>query len=1136
MADIFSGNQVRIFYNSDTGNNSISPELNTEISNIAAYPSFGFTNEVQSIETYDDQYINRMEGQQSINAIDIVVNYVLTDPTHQYLDKKSDSNDEFQITIFVNEDEERGRVENAMFNGVITNRMIAGGKDEAVTMTYTFTPTELVNMAARALAPALRRGDYGVGANGTTDYPQYEPDKAAGNAFVKISAGSTDNPSTQNLMGIELVDGTVATNSNIMMTTHGTLQLYARNNSTGWVQLPTQAQGDVRYVLKAQNLSDVPDKNAARTNLDVYSKSESTAKFMMGGNNLSELTDVKASRTKLDVYSKGESEGKFLQASKNLNDLVDVPTARTNLDVYSKGEALAAKNNLSEVSDKAAARTNLGVSSTVESDTKYVPKTTKINNHPLNVDIIISKGDVGLGNVSNDAQLKIASNLSDVADKAAARTNLGIKSAIENDAKYVPKTTKVNGHDLSTDVSLTNADVGLGNVTNDKQLKQASNLSDVADKDIARSNINAAQKGVNSDITSLTAINTPVSVGTPVFGSNAATKQYVDNLFSTGTVGPTMNGVMNYGIGDFHLRDSRAYIQPYEITSDGQVLSRADYPELWNYAQMLAPIDDATWVANAEQRGKYSKGNGTTTFRVPDRNGVQAGSVTHLFARGDGGDPNATGICASDSLPNITGEMINRPGVNALGNVFNTYLGNTGSFVGASGNWGSNLNGMAVNAEKITQTSEIIKFDASRSSHTYGHNGSHSVIPRCFTGVWVIRFSGGFTAANTSWSVLNADSTTPTNGTSTTGGSINSVYKVGTKEKHKIELTSSYRMGDTENAPMITNTLFKDDGTVANSKSFKIAGTDTVNYFTQPQRFDGNGDIVNLRRMAESQGLWVAFRDSSTNVRARIGLLGNDAGGTNLHMYAYKEDGSYRNRIASFTENGDIDAQGRLKSRMGGIELTDSVYPVVIFKPLTMTGTQPPATTIGGSTLLECASTGGLNYILRRTDNNQTGQVIVKFPTTTGTIALQGTSGRDFKTNITTADPQSAHARIMSMDLVNFVYKDDEEGRVRFGIIAEDAERTAPQYIKHNQEQYEDVLDQEGNVIDKLYRDRPSVDVNPIVMDLLGSIHVHESTISNLEHENNILNSNITALQNKLNNQENQIKELYAMIEGLNKE
>lgn len=91
--------------------------------------------------------------------------------------------------------------------------------------------------------------------------------------------------------------------------------------------------------------------------------------------------------------------------------------------------------------------------------------------------------------------------------------------------------------------------------------------------------------------------------------------------------------------------------------------------------------------------------------------------------------------------------------------------------------------------------------------------------------------------------------------------------------------------------------------------------------------------------------------------------------------------------------------------------------------------------------------------------------------------------------------------RINGQRLVNFVYKDDEQERVRFGIIAEEAELIAPQYIKHNQEPYEDILDEDGNKIGEKTRDKPSVDVNPIVMDLMGCVQALNAKIAALDAE-----------------------------------
>ena len=73
----------------------------------------------------------------------------------------------------------------------------------------------------------------------------------------------------------------------------------------------------------------------------------------------------------------------------------------------------------------------------------------------------VTKAEVGLGTVSDDPQLKIASNLSDVASVSAARTSLSVDSSAE-------VTIKVDAHaDLTNDPhNVTKTQVGLGSVPN----------------------------------------------------------------------------------------------------------------------------------------------------------------------------------------------------------------------------------------------------------------------------------------------------------------------------------------------------------------------------------------------------------------------------------------------------------------------------------------------------------------------------------------------------------------------------------------------------------------------------------------------------------------------------------------------
>lgn len=308
-------------------------------------------------------------------------------------------------------------------------------------------------------------------------------------------------------------------------------------------------------------------------------------------------------------------------------------------------------------------------------------------------------------------------------------------------------------------------------------------------KDSKGRTIGVTRTGINSDITQMTqkvTFTQPVTVADAVGDYDAVTLRQLRNS-GGGSGGPTMSGISNFGIGDFHLRDSRAFIPAFEVVSDGQLLNRADYPDLWAYAQLLSPITDAVWLGDVQQRGKYSTGDGTTTFRVPDRNGVQAGSLKELFARGDGGNSSNNGMMYDAALPNIVGYTAHTllTAASSQGQV-----ATDGAFTSTTSTQGvwpvSGGAGLYTN----------IRFDANQSDPTYGRYGiTSNVIPRNFIGVWTIRAHGGFTAANTSWSVINSDSTEPASGTVVRGGSVKSEYKIGTNTTYQAYLQAYGKIG-----------------------------------------------------------------------------------------------------------------------------------------------------------------------------------------------------------------------------------------------------------------------------------------------------------------------------------------------------
>ncbi|HDL7146087.1 TPA: phage tail protein [Yersinia enterocolitica] len=126
--------------------------------------------------------------------------------------------------------------------------------------------------------------------------------------------------------------------------------------------------------------------------------------------------------------------------------------------------------------------------------------------------------------------------------------------------------------------------------------------------------------------------------------------------------------------------DNRTHIPEGTAPRDGQELSRALFPDAWAAAQAKGlVITEAEWQADPLKRMKWSSGNGTTTFRLPDENGKSPGSVGAPVRRGDSAKSN--GVTGTIQMDAFQGHAIGLSGTRNSG-VF-AYVG-TGGTVGVN--------------------------------------------------------------------------------------------------------------------------------------------------------------------------------------------------------------------------------------------------------------------------------------------------------------------------------------------------------------------------------------------------------------------------------------------------------------------
>lgn len=172
---------------------------------------------------------------------------------------------------------------------------------------------------------------------------------------------------------------------------------------------------------------------------------------------------------------------------------------------------------------------------------------------------------------------------------------------------------------------------------------------------------------------------------------------------------------------------NRASIPAGYAPADGQLLSRATFPDAWAGIQAgnVPTVADGTWLSTPIERGKYTAGDGATSFRLPDYNGKSAGSLGAVFMRGDGLLSAAqAGVIQRDALQNITG-----------------YLGGTrydAPSTAPSGAFSST--GTAGNFSGGAAQLSNVDFDAARVART-----ATETRPLNVTGCWIIKIFGSVT-------------------------------------------------------------------------------------------------------------------------------------------------------------------------------------------------------------------------------------------------------------------------------------------------------------------------------------------------------------------------------------------------------
>lgn len=112
-----------------------------------------------------------------------------------------------------------------------------------------------------------------------------------------------------------------------------------------------------------------------------------------------------------------------------------------------------------------------------------------------------------------------------------------------------------------------------------------------------------------------------------------------------------------------------------------------------------------------------------------------------------------------------------------------------------------------------------------------------------------------------------------------------------------------------------------------------------------------------------------------------------------------------------------------------------------------------------------------------------------------GDVVFAGLSDINYKDNVVAYDGLQSLKNIKAMNLVKFTYKDDDQKRERRGVIAQQVREIDPCYVKESEASYQD---ENGNVVDNK---RLVLDTNPLLMDALCAIKALSAQVDELKEE-----------------------------------
>ncbi|EPC0681738.1 hypothetical protein ACRV9Q_001357 [Escherichia coli] len=253
--DIFVANLVRVSVNEEATSEipSYFDPGYIETENVAAFPVVGFSNQVQSLEDYREDFEVKLSGDQTIDNTVLSI-FESDDEVSELLDNALMNKKKLRFRNLYVVDSEHTRERQSglyhIFDAYVTKKETNGSESSAVINNYTLSPDGKLFSGYAEYSTPLNVGDYGVGAGTEEIEGVKDLGLLTGNRWITVDGINTDNPYNSGTsamaiqhpsgQGWELIGASIGNPSirirNKQMNPDGTI------NESNWVKVYTELE------------------------------------------------------------------------------------------------------------------------------------------------------------------------------------------------------------------------------------------------------------------------------------------------------------------------------------------------------------------------------------------------------------------------------------------------------------------------------------------------------------------------------------------------------------------------------------------------------------------------------------------------------------------------------------------------------------------------------------------------------------------------------------------------------------------------------------------------------------------------------------------------------------------------------